>query len=50
MHWVPRENALLGLSLSPPLSQILGSDTGFQGISYWLEDESVVVSFSVPSL
>lgn len=28
MHWVPRENALLGLSLSPPLSQILDSDTG----------------------
>ena len=39
-----------GSALSPPLSQILDNDTGFQGISYWLEDESTVVPFSVPSL
>ena len=51
MHWAPCKNVLSRAQHSALLlSQILDNDIGFQGISYWLEVESIVFPFSVSLL
>lgn len=51
MHWALCRNGFSRAQYSALLSsQILDNDTCFQGISHWLEDESIVFPFSLPSL